>query len=99
MRKLWFWLGLSSPFGGRCTCASAQLPLHATAAHNPPGPPHDPRVRAVRRRAGGPEPVLEFATPYDVNYTNLIEYNGAARDVPEPTQNVTEVRIGFLGPI
>ena len=39
-------------------------------------------------------------TPYYEFYTKLIEYNGAARDVPTvKASDVDEVRIGFLGPI
>jgi ABC-type branched-subunit amino acid transport system substrate-binding protein len=43
-------------------------------------------------------PYGKFASPYDLNYTHPNIYTGAARDVPDP-KNVTEVRIGFLGPI
>jgi ABC-type branched-subunit amino acid transport system substrate-binding protein len=43
-------------------------------------------------------PWSKFATPYDVNYTHPNIYSGAGRDTPEP-KNVTEVRIGFFGPI
>lgn len=62
-------------------------------------PTRAPVAQAVRRHAGGSAPVLKkFTTPYYEHYTDLIEYNGAARDVPDP-KNVTEVRIGFLGPL
>jgi len=45
-------------------------------------------------------PYGNFTTPYNYNYTSLVEYNGAARDVPTvPPSAVDEVRIGFLGPI
>jgi branched-chain amino acid transport system substrate-binding protein len=43
-------------------------------------------------------PYAKFATPYDVNYTHPDIYAGAGRDLPEP-KNLTEVRIGFFGPI
>jgi ABC-type branched-subunit amino acid transport system substrate-binding protein len=43
-------------------------------------------------------PYAKFAAPYDLNYTRPNIYVGAARDIPEPT-DVTEVRIGFFGPI
>jgi ABC-type branched-subunit amino acid transport system substrate-binding protein len=65
---------------------------------HPPGPPKD---RVVAPYAGEPDdlsPYSKFASPYYLNYTNPNLYSGAARDVPEP-KNVTEVRIGFLGPI
>jgi ABC-type branched-subunit amino acid transport system substrate-binding protein len=74
---------------GKGTCACG--------AH-PPGPPKD---RVVAPYAGEPDdlsPYAKFASPYDLNYTHPNLYSGAARDVPDP-KNVTEVRIGFLGPI
>ena len=74
---------------GKGTCACG---VH------PPGPPKD---RVVAPYAGEPEdlsPFAKFAAPYDLNYTHPNIYSGAARDVPEP-KNVTEVRIGFFGPI
>ena len=43
-------------------------------------------------------PFEKFATPYDQNYTHPNIYSGAGRDIPEP-KNLTEVRIGFFGPI
>jgi ABC-type branched-subunit amino acid transport system substrate-binding protein len=43
-------------------------------------------------------PYAKFAAPYDTNYTHPNIYMGAARDIPEP-KDVTEVRIGFFGPI
>ena len=88
--------------------AGAVLPIAAQdanpAAHkcecgaHPPGPPRD---REVVPYAGEPEdlsPWVKFATPYDLNYTHPNIYSGAGRDIPEP-KNLTEVRIGFLGPI
>jgi ABC-type branched-subunit amino acid transport system substrate-binding protein len=65
---------------------------------HPPGPPKD---RAVAPYAGEPEdmsPYAKFAEPYDRNYIHPNIYSGAGRDIPEPT-DLTEVRIGFFGPI
>jgi branched-chain amino acid transport system substrate-binding protein len=65
---------------------------------HPPGPPKD---RVVEPYAGEPEdlsPYWKFAKPYDFNYIHPNIYSGAARDLPEP-KNLTEVRIGFFGPI
>jgi branched-chain amino acid transport system substrate-binding protein len=65
---------------------------------HPPAPPID---RAVEPYAGEPadlSPYAKFAAPYDRNYTHPNIYSGAARDIPDP-QDITEVRIGFLGPI
>jgi ABC-type branched-subunit amino acid transport system substrate-binding protein len=65
---------------------------------HPPGPAPD---RTVEPYAGTPrdlEPYGHFAQPYYQNYTHPNLYVGAAREIPDPT-DVTEVRIGFLGPI
>ena len=72
---------------GTCECGA-----------HPPGPPRD---RVVTPYAGEPadlSPYAKFAAPYDLNYIHPNIYSGAARDVPEP-KNLTEVRIGFFGPI
>jgi branched-chain amino acid transport system substrate-binding protein len=74
---------------GKGTCACG--------AH-PPGPPKD---RVVAPYAGEPadlSPYSKFAAPYDLNYTHPNIYSGAGRDIPEP-KNLTEVRIGFFGPV
>jgi ABC-type branched-subunit amino acid transport system substrate-binding protein len=44
------------------------------------------------------QPYAKFSQPYDVNYTQPNRYFGAGRDIPEST-DLTEVRIGFIGPI
>jgi ABC-type branched-subunit amino acid transport system substrate-binding protein len=53
--------------------------------------------------AGEPEdmrPFSRFTQPYYEHYTKIVEYNGAARDVPAPKlSDIDEVRIGFLGPV
>jgi ABC-type branched-subunit amino acid transport system substrate-binding protein len=72
---------------GNCACGA-----------HPPAPPKD---RVVAPYAGEPadlSPYAKFAAPYDLNYTHLNIYSGAGRDIPEP-KNLTEVRIGFIGPI
>ena len=64
-------------------------------------PPDPPRDREVKPYAGEPNdlsPYAKFAAPYDLNYTHPNIYSGAGRDLPEP-KNITEVRIGFFGPI
>ncbi|HEY6491244.1 MAG: ABC transporter substrate-binding protein [Terracidiphilus sp.] len=84
--------------------AAAQAPAQARSPHvcecgaHPPGPPKD---RVVQPYAGEPadmSPYAKFAAPYDLNYTHPNIYTGAGRDIPEP-KNLTEVRIGFFGPI
>lgn len=67
---------------------------------NPPGPP---APRSLKPYVGAPEdlrPFSKFTTPYYEYYQDLIEYNGAARDIPDPDlSSLSEIRIGFLGPI
>jgi branched-chain amino acid transport system substrate-binding protein len=81
----------------------------SVAAQNPPAkicecgahPPGPPKDRAVAPYAGEPtdlSPFAKFASPYDVNYVHPNIYSGAGRDIPDP-KDVTEVRIGFFGPI
>ncbi|HVC91872.1 MAG TPA: ABC transporter substrate-binding protein [Acidobacteriaceae bacterium] len=65
---------------------------------HPPGPPRDQEVAPY---AGEPEdlrPFVKFERPYYEYYTHPNIYTGAGRDIPDP-KNVSEVRIGFLGPI
>jgi branched-chain amino acid transport system substrate-binding protein len=78
--------GAAAP-GAGCACGA-----------HPPGQTPD---RTVTPYAGEPEdlqPYSKFSRPYDVNYTQPNRYFGAGRDIPEPTE-LTEVRIGFIGPI
>jgi ABC-type branched-subunit amino acid transport system substrate-binding protein len=45
-------------------------------------------------------PFSRFTTPYFEHYQDLVEYNGAARDVPDPDlKDLSEIRIGFVGPL
>jgi branched-chain amino acid transport system substrate-binding protein len=45
-------------------------------------------------------PFSKFTTPYYEYYQDLVEYNGAARDVPDPDlKDLNEIRIGFLAPL
>jgi ABC-type branched-subunit amino acid transport system substrate-binding protein len=67
---------------------------------NPPGTPPN---RTLKPYTGAPEdlrPFSKFTTPYHEYYQDLIEYNGAARDIPDPDlKDLTEIRIGFLAPL
>ncbi len=65
---------------------------------HPPGPPRDRTVKPYANEPDDLRPYSKFATPYDLNYTNPNIYMGAGRELPEP-KNLTEVRIGFFGPI
>ncbi len=67
---------------------------------NAPGPP---TPRSLKPYGGVPDdlrPFSRFTTPYHEFYQDLVEYNGAARELPDPDlKDVSEVRIGFIGPI
>jgi branched-chain amino acid transport system substrate-binding protein len=102
MRKGWLWTAICV----LAVSAAAQAPavrqetgagVCECGAH-PPGPPKD---RTVAPYAGEPadlSPYAKFAAPYDLNYTHPNIYSGAGRDIPDP-KDLTEVRIGFFGPI
>ena len=82
-------------------CAmQAQTPFTCACGKNPPGPPPN---RSLKPYAGAPEdlrPFSKFTTPYYEYYQDLIEYNGAAREIPDPDlKDLTEIRIGFLAPL
>src|SRR5512144_1627764 len=66
-------------------------------------PPKAPQTRELRPYAGAPEdmrPYTNFTAPYYSHYEKLVEYNGAARELPVvKADEVDEVRIGFLGPV
>ena len=62
-----------------------------------------PTTRSLKPYGGIPEdlrPYSKFTTPYYEHYTDLVEYNGAAREIPDPDlSRLNEIRIGFLGPL
>jgi branched-chain amino acid transport system substrate-binding protein len=83
------------------TCTAwAQTPGGCSCGSHPPG---RPEFRSLKPYTGAPEdlrPYAKFTTPYYENYTDLIQYNGAARDVPDPDlKDLSEIRIGFIGPL
>jgi branched-chain amino acid transport system substrate-binding protein len=78
---------------GPCSCGA-----------NPPGPPENRELRPYADTPEDMQPYAKFGDkdgqPYYEFYTDLIQYNGAARDVPTlKASDVNEVRVGFLGPI
>lgn len=82
------------------SAALAQTSAPCSCGSNPPG---RPAPRALKPYTGAPDdlrPFSRFTTPYHEYYQDLIEYNGAARDVPDPDlKDLSEIRIGFLGPL
>jgi branched-chain amino acid transport system substrate-binding protein len=80
-------VSLRAQSGGVCECGK-----------HPPAPPRD---RTVTPYAGEPQdlrPYAKFEEPYSENYVEPNIYAGAGRDIPDP-KDITEVRIGFLGPV
>ncbi|PYQ39498.1 MAG: hypothetical protein DMG99_16100 [Acidobacteria bacterium] len=82
-------------------CAAwAQDTPACACGNNPPGPP---ATRSLKPYTGAPEdlrPFSKFTTPYHEYYQDLIEYNGDARNIPDPDLNsLSEIRIGFLAPL
>jgi ABC-type branched-subunit amino acid transport system substrate-binding protein len=78
----------------------AQTSFTCACGKNHPGPPPN---RSLKPYTGAPDdlrPFSKFTTPYYEYYQDLIEYNGAARDIPDPDlTKLSEVRIGFLAPL
>jgi ABC-type branched-subunit amino acid transport system substrate-binding protein len=82
------------------SAALAQTPSPCACGANPPGPP---APRSLKPYTGAPQdlrPFTKFTAPYYEYYQDLIEYNGAARDVPDPNlKDLNEIRIGLLAPL
>jgi branched-chain amino acid transport system substrate-binding protein len=80
--------------------AWAQASSPCACGHNPPGPPTS---RTLKPYTGAPDdlrPFSKYTTPYHEYYKDLVEYNGAARDIPDPDlKSLSEIRIGFLAPL
>jgi len=102
MRSMWI-LGTVVLWVAGGWHARAQTPgsddkhVCACGAH-PPAPPRDRTVTPYANEPDDLQPYSHFATPYDLNYIRPNLYTGAGRDLPEP-KNLSEVRIGFFGPI
>src|ERR1019366_4583900 len=66
----------------------------------PPKPRPQRTVTPYAKEPKDMQPYSKFAEPYDLNYTQTNVYSGAARNIPDPDlKDLTEIRIGFLGPI
>ncbi|HLH08833.1 MAG TPA: ABC transporter substrate-binding protein [Terriglobales bacterium] len=80
--------------------AWAQSTFTCSCGKNPPGKPKNREMRPYAEEPDDLRPYSKFTTPYYEHYTTLVEYNGGARDVADPDPStITEVRIGFLGPV
>jgi branched-chain amino acid transport system substrate-binding protein len=89
--------GVASGPAQNATAGAKATHVCACGAH-PPGPPRDRSVDPYANEPKDMSPYSRFAAPYDLNYTHPNIYTGAGRDLPEP-KGLTEVRIGFFGPI
>ncbi|MGA9902686.1 MAG: ABC transporter substrate-binding protein [Terriglobales bacterium] len=80
--------------------AAAQSSTPCSCGTNPPGPPAS---RSMKPYAGAPDdlrPFSRYTPPYFENYHDIVEYNGASRDLPVPDlKDLDEIRIGFIGPL
>ena len=93
--RLWLSLLLA------CVCAGAswaQTFKGCSCGSNAPGRPAPRSMKPYAQEPEDMRPFSKFTVPYFENYTDVVEYNGAARDLPFP-QDVSEVRIGFIGPL
>jgi ABC-type branched-subunit amino acid transport system substrate-binding protein len=85
-----------------CLLLPAALSAQSTCScgANPPG---RPAARSLKPYGGVPHdlrPYSKFTTPYYEHYTDLVEYNGAARDIPDPDlKTLDAIRIGFIAPL
>ena len=80
--------------------AWAQTTTPCACGKNAPGPPAPRSLKPYTAAPDDLRPFSKFTTPYYEHYQDLIEYNGAARQTPDPDlKNLTEVRIGFLAPL
>ncbi len=80
--------------------ALAQEPSVCSCGSTPRSRPANRTMKPYAQEPEDLRPYSKFATPYYENYTDLIEYNGAARDIPDPDlKDLNEIRIGFIGPI
>src|SRR5581483_10978402 len=85
------------------SCAALAWSQAASGCRCGATPEQRPAVRSMKPYDGVPQdlrPFSKFSTPYFENYTDLLEYNGAARDIPDPDfKDISEIRIGFIGPL
>jgi branched-chain amino acid transport system substrate-binding protein len=83
-----------------CSSQAQSSSFTCTCGKNPPG---RPTTRSLKPYTGAPEdlrPFSKFTTPYHEYYQDLVEYNGAAREIPDPDlKTLDEIRIGFLAPL
>ena len=83
-----------------CGLAHSQTFTGCSCGKNPPGRPAERSMKPYAQEPEDMQPFSKFTQPYYQHYVDLVEYNGAARDVPVvKASEVSEVRIGFIGPL
>lgn len=65
---------------------------------HPPGPEPEWTAKPYANEPPDMSPYSKFVTPYYLYYLQPTIWNGPGRNIPAPN-NLTEVRIGFVGPI
>jgi len=83
---------------GACVSLGAQSGSVCECGKHPPAPPRDRTVAPYASEPQDLRPFAKFEEPYSENYLEPNIYAGAGRDIPDP-KDVTEVRIGFFGPV
>jgi ABC-type branched-subunit amino acid transport system substrate-binding protein len=83
---------------GAAPLLQAQSDRACECGKHPPAPPRDRIVTPYASEPRDLRPYAKFQEPYAENYLEPNIYAGAGRDIPDP-KNVTEVRIGFFGPV
>jgi branched-chain amino acid transport system substrate-binding protein len=85
-----------------CLLLPAAVSAQSTCSYgaNPPG---RPTARSLKPYGGVPQdlrPYSKFTIPYYEHYTDVVEYNGAARDISDPDlKTLDEIFIGFIAPL
>jgi len=78
----------------------AKAPASCACASHPPKPRPERTVEPYANEPKDMQPYSKFAEAYYHHYIQTNVYSGAARDIPDPdVKDLTEIRIGFLGPI
>ena len=85
---------------GQIGTDSARAADPCTCGTHPPKPRTERTVAPYAAEPTDMQPYSKFAEAYYRHYIQTNVYSGAARDIPDPDlKDLTEIRIGFLGPI
>ena len=91
---------LASAAAAQNASDSAKAVNSCTCGSHPPKPRPQRTITPYANEPKDLQPYSKFADAYYHHYTQTNTYSGAARDIPDPDpKDLTEIRIGFLGPI